>query len=360
MFVSRLVLALTLATRCLAQQGQAPSISFLDTMPFHVSLARDLSSAKAKVGDTVELKYFGEIKDRSGDVLLSSKARFYGKVTDVSKYTKQQPEARLAFIVDRIEFRGSTIPLNAQMCGRFVDTSRPVRSSGAACKPISNPACDAPQVALKPGQGGRLPADLELRASADINSGSVLVSHTQNITIPSDLTFFVCQQRSTPSELVVESRPVVAPRWIPSGVELVVAVKHDLDAGTAKIGDTVEMITVADLGGPGNTIAIPKGANVLGRIVYAKAASKTEHSQLAFVAEQVSWGNFSVPLHSWASKPPVLSREAVAQIIGRHKDSTVDLREITVTQRPEGGSALLRKKKTIQLPSGSVLFIRQE
>src|SRR4051812_976254 len=106
MFVWTLALVLLFGSSCLAQQDPVPTAenSLLQNMSFHVSLTRDLSSSKAKVGDSIQLNYFGEVKDRSDKVLLNSKARFHGRVTEVAKHTKHSPEARLAILVDHAEF----------------------------------------------------------------------------------------------------------------------------------------------------------------------------------------------------------------------------------------------------------------
>jgi hypothetical protein len=317
-------------------------------MPSNVAFVHDVSSSKARAGDVVQLKYFGELRDASGVVVLNEKARLYARISDVSKRDKQQTEARLGIIIERAEFEGKSFKLNAVFCGNF---RTPPQILHETTTEFGRPST---ATLIRPGTTG-LPDDVELRKSS---SGASLISHKSNIVITSDTSFYVCQQRADEASEFVDNRAIVPPASLPPGVTFAADLQQRVDSAKAKAGDPVTMIMIGNLRGPGNTIAIPKGAKILGRVVIAQPASGTSPSRLGIVAEQAVWDGGNVPLKAFVSKEPDLSSEALSEMLLPGKAVSVDLRQIGVEEMSDG-PVLTRPKKSIELPAGCTLTVRQ-
>ena len=329
-----------------AQDISAIEQRYLTLMPFNVSLTRDLSSAKANVGDPIELRYFGEIKDGSGRVLMGQKTKFFGKVTDVAKSGKHTPEARLGIVVDHVESDGKTIPMNLTFCGKFFGRHR-IESDGLSGS-----------TTVEPRTG--LPEDVKLVPAANPGEGAVLTSGSQNITIATETSFLVCQLKPKPEVRETPALKVLVPSSLPAGVRLRVSLSTLLDARKVTSGQKVEMSLVSDLLGPGNTIAIPKGAVISGRVISGAGNSKTAQSRLAIVAEVATFPEGTVPLQAFVSEPPLLGSDVFSKMLNRRKDVSFDLRGIKVEELQEqNGSGFVRDKGAIQLPIGTILVLRQ-
>jgi hypothetical protein len=354
--VKATIVALILATgtpTLVAQQPTPADFEAALQMPLRVELVRDLNSSKAHVGDIIELKYFGELKSGSGVLMLNEKAKLYGRVSDVAKRDKEQP-ARLGIVVERAEFDGKSIVLKAVLCGGFMTAPQ------YGVERVRDISGDQNKMTFTPGTSG-LPDDANIVRTTD---GAVLVSKKDNINIATGTGFYVCQQREKTPAPVADTRPIVPPASLPAGVTFAVALNEPVNAATAKPGDTVSMMMVGNLRGPNNTIAIPKGANIIGRIVIAEPASKSSPSRIGIIAERVTWEGIVVPLKAYANSQPTWSPFAVSDMIASGTIASIDLRnisldKITLDKSSDGGSAFSRPKTTIMLPAGCIFTIRQ-
>lgn len=344
-----ILLAMSLTSAAQVSTQEAPKLN--PPLPLQVSLVRDLSSSKARAGDIIELNFSGEMRDAFGTVLLNRKTKFYGHVSDAAKRDKQQPEARLGIIVDRAETEGKTFSVKAVFCGGFLTPPQLAYGQNRS-------------LAVRQRESG-LPGDLELKPSADPKIGAVLVSKRDNIDISSNTVFYICQQPTPPATPVADNRAIVPPTALPAGVTFAVQLAERIDAKTAKPGDPVHMIMIGNLRGPHSTIAIPKGADIIGRILVAAPASKTAPSRIGIVAEWANW----VPLTAFISRHPVLSSDVVFNgLLGDgvaapdlkkiEKEVAVDLQQITL-ETTDGATVLSRPNKNIVLPKGCILTIRQ-
>ena len=237
--------------------------------------------------------------------------------------------------------------MNLAFCGRFLNKPR-MEAVG-----LSNSAI------VKPGSTG-LPNDVRLVPAADPALGAVLISESDNIHITTETSFFVCEVKPRPDVGETLARKVLVPSSLPAGVRLPVSLKAELDATKVISGQKIEMSLVSDLLGPANTIAIPKGAVVSGKVIGGVADSRTEQSRLAIVAEIATWPGGTVPLHAFVSEPPLLGPEVMSKMLDHLKNASVDLRGINVEQlQDQNGSGFVRDKGPIRLPIGTILVLRQ-
>ena len=340
---------------CVATAQEQPVPPLFEGMPLSVSLTHDLGTYKAKVGDRVELVFSGEVKDKNGNVLLQRKSKITGRVTDVAKRDKQHPEARLAILLDRADSNGVSVPLHAVLCGDL----RALKITKKVIEPVPNGPSStsrSPGYLRNPTTNWRVPDDAELKPMTDPNIGATLVSSQDNILLGSGPTFFICQQ--TAASASPSTLPIVAPPSLPPGVTLIVSLQSALDASNAKNGDSVRLLMATNLLGPGQTIAIPKDAEVQGRVVLAQPASNSTPSRLELVIDRASWSGASVPLNASIVQPPTLPQALMPQMLRKAGRIDVNLRDISVEELPSGGSGLLRNGETIRLPEGTQLTFR--
>ena len=190
---SRFAVLLLAMLACMVTAQEQPASPILEAMPLSVSLTHDLSTYKAKLGDRIELIFSGEVKDKTGRVLLNRKSRITGHVTDVAKRDKQHPEARLAILVDRADTGGLSVPLHAVLCGDL----RALKILSKKIEPLSaepNRGSRSPGYLRSPMSNWHVPDDAELKPMTDPNIGATLISSQDNIVLGSGPTFFICLQ----------------------------------------------------------------------------------------------------------------------------------------------------------------------
>jgi len=94
----------------------APPLQSISKVPpgfrIVVDMKEDISSAKAKPGDTVKLICMDSIQAQSGTVYIPLGAQLSGKVVAVQKHGKGQ-QARLSLRVDRAKWNGGEAELDA-------------------------------------------------------------------------------------------------------------------------------------------------------------------------------------------------------------------------------------------------------
>lgn len=112
-----LVISLILAsvTMCLAQTGfSADRASLASGTAIDAQLQKNLDASKANVGDEVVLKVSKSIK-QNGEVVIPKGTSLIGRVTEVTRRTKDNSSSRLGIVFDRIEKNGLSAPFSASI-----------------------------------------------------------------------------------------------------------------------------------------------------------------------------------------------------------------------------------------------------
>jgi hypothetical protein len=80
-------------------------------------LKSTLSSRKSKLGDPVQFEVVVDVHDKNGAVAIPRHSKLYGRVTCVVPYEKKKQPAMLSFAVDRAEWKGHSVALDAPVFG---------------------------------------------------------------------------------------------------------------------------------------------------------------------------------------------------------------------------------------------------
>lgn len=103
--LAAVLLAWTAAQAC-AQAAPAPAQAAPTLAPGSVigaELTKSVDAKKAKVGQPVTAKSLADLRDTSGNVVVSRGAKLLGHVTEVKPATKQEPQSTLGIIFDKVE-----------------------------------------------------------------------------------------------------------------------------------------------------------------------------------------------------------------------------------------------------------------
>jgi hypothetical protein len=119
--IIRIALCLSLLTSSLAASEQQPAETVQSlsngTLPTGIRipaiLKSPLSSNKAKLNDPVRLEVVVDVHDKSGAIVIPRHSKLYGKVTQVVSFERKKQPAMLSFSVDRVEWKGHSLTLDA-------------------------------------------------------------------------------------------------------------------------------------------------------------------------------------------------------------------------------------------------------
>jgi hypothetical protein len=101
-----------------AEVGQVVSTEKLPSaLRIPAILKSTLSSRKSKVGDPVQLEVVVDVHDKNAAVVIPRHSKLYGRVTYVVPYEKKKQPAILSFAVDRAEWKGHSVSLDAPVFG---------------------------------------------------------------------------------------------------------------------------------------------------------------------------------------------------------------------------------------------------
>ena len=200
------VAAIALATWSVAHAQTTSEASVPDRLVIRAELLHGINAAKAKPGDKVEMRALAAEKD--GERLLIEKdAKLIGHVINAVARTETSPESRIELVIERAEWNGHAIPLNAYIIaqGQIATVRQRERLSDPKCDPSQHlgggtldrdtPAyirCaqDSSQVSGKQG-GAPLLRDVELRYVHGRSGSTVLVSSIKNVTLPAGLVVLI-------------------------------------------------------------------------------------------------------------------------------------------------------------------------
>jgi hypothetical protein len=108
-------LILVTATMCLAQTGSsADRMTVASGTAIDAQLQKNLDASKANVGDEVVLKVAKSIK-QNGEVVIPKGTALIGRVTEVTRRTKENSSSRIGIVFDRIEKNGISAPFSASI-----------------------------------------------------------------------------------------------------------------------------------------------------------------------------------------------------------------------------------------------------
>lgn len=132
--MSSCVLLLFFAFAC-SGQAPLPQMPVRTVVPEHTSfvatLQHSINVAKVKVGDGVELRTEQSMLIGKGRVIQAG-AKLLGKVIEASPITRQNRQARVSVLIERLEWHGGSIPLHAYIAGFL---SRVISTDNALMRP---------------------------------------------------------------------------------------------------------------------------------------------------------------------------------------------------------------------------------
>jgi hypothetical protein len=197
-----LLLGLTCAAQAAGNpQASAKEISVPDGTRIPVEITEAINAKKAKIGDLVKLEVTKDVLAADGSVLIPHSAKLFGKVAEAVARSKQNPESRLALVVEMAQWKGGWARLNGLIVGKI----RPpvqfglevieIRTGGQGS--IAEMASPPPSVYSRlpgdeadPRKSSSLP-DVELRLADNPRVGSVLVSKKKDVVLEGGTTFVI-------------------------------------------------------------------------------------------------------------------------------------------------------------------------
>jgi hypothetical protein len=112
-----------LALICLGAYGQTSQPGSVVKVPnglrIPAILSSQLSSKKSKLGDSLQLETVSDVHDGNGVVILPRHSKLYGRITYVASHQGKGHPAMLSFAVDRAEFHGRSVSLDAAVFGTY-------------------------------------------------------------------------------------------------------------------------------------------------------------------------------------------------------------------------------------------------
>jgi len=146
----------------------------------NVRLTHDLSSKKAKVGESVYVRCVAAVRSIDGSVLIPQDAQLKGRITDAAPLHKEQ-SAKLSFVITEATWGDRKIPLNAYMFGRFRTVGRAVS--------IVELGGETPRASIYGGGTSRGLPQVSLVVSSDPGIGPELISSAKNIELEAGTVF---------------------------------------------------------------------------------------------------------------------------------------------------------------------------
>lgn len=98
----------------LAASDRPDSINLMSGASLEAELQKTVDVNNAKVGDEIMLKVTKSIK-QSGEVVIPKGSTRMGRVTEVQRKTKQNPQSRLGMVFDRIQGKNLSAPFSASV-----------------------------------------------------------------------------------------------------------------------------------------------------------------------------------------------------------------------------------------------------
>jgi hypothetical protein len=107
-----IIAVLAVTSICAGQKERTRQVTLTSGTRITAELQKSIDTDSAKVGDEVVLKTTQSIR-QNGEVVVQKGSRLIGRITDVSRRTKDTAESSIGLVFDRIQGKQLAIPLNA-------------------------------------------------------------------------------------------------------------------------------------------------------------------------------------------------------------------------------------------------------
>lgn len=137
------------------EKGQGRSaVTFDSGTQITAELQKTIDVNNAKVGDQVTLKTTQSIR-QNGEVVVPKGSNLIGRVTEVTRRTKNNAESRIGLIFDRIEGKQLSIPVNATIVS-VTNAAASARVDDIAISDVSGSSTSSARTSRSTSGGGIL------------------------------------------------------------------------------------------------------------------------------------------------------------------------------------------------------------
>ena len=139
---------------CAGQTGSGHRSTVASGTQITAELQKTIDVSNAKVGDQVMLKTTQSIR-QNGEVVVPKGSNLIGRVTEVTRRTKDNGESRIGLIFDRIEGRQLSMPLNATIVS-VTNAAASARVGDTAMSDVSGSSTSSARTSRSSSGGGLL------------------------------------------------------------------------------------------------------------------------------------------------------------------------------------------------------------